>query len=263
MTLRASVVVAALSLAACSSTAPGPRNVGPTSDASTEDTTPHCSDTDVATDATLTNFSRALTRWFSSEWYPQQDLSTVIARSSLVAHGKLIGVTHGRKEFLGRGCTSIGVIDERAPCENNSDASDGVLYASYVNLIFRARSTLKGTLPSPDSPISIEFPWPNNAPLDALFSEAPLCSDAVLFAEEVPSAAEAAAPLIEAGILASDAVAPNLFQVSPYGFVVPAEDGEAVMPLLHNESLDTALVAPPAKPYMFNDLLKDVEEANP
>jgi hypothetical protein len=192
------------------------------------------------TEKQFVEFSYELTFWTSSIFVPPKNADEMASSSTFVLSGEFLAVTPGRKEFIGLGCDDIN-FDPAEPgsedevCQGNPNA---MIYASYVNLVVRPDKIAKGSLERPESNVHLESPWPNNVEIDKLTNAAPTGIRVIVIGDPVTDARELAKPLEEEGIVSPNSVADNLLMVPPWGFIIEALDGTAIMPFLQNQALN-------------------------
>jgi hypothetical protein len=169
------------------------------------------------TEEQIVSFSEQLTRWHDSTFEAPMNLEDMLDLIPLVVTGELVDVRSGRKEYLGP-----------------DGASDGVLYASYVNLVVQPARVLKGEVEDSDLSIYVEQPWPNNLDIDELRKDAPVGVRVILLAEAVSGAQDSARKLEKEGI-DQPSIPDNLVGVPAYGLIIDGVDGSALLPLLRNK----------------------------
>jgi hypothetical protein len=180
-----------------------------------------------------------------------------VERPTFIATGTLIGVEDGRKSYHGEVCDWVGA-DEREPPPDPCP-SWIPSFGSFINLVIRTDSVLRGEVAIPGEDLRVELRWPNNLPLDGLVASAPLGARLLLLSHWVENAQEEAAPLEEAGILAPGSVADNLLTYQPYG--VAFEDAEGlVSDAFYGEELALLLDAGGGA-VRFDDLVSAVSAA--
>jgi len=103
--------------------------------------------------------------------------------------------------------------------EPDADGFLGLLTSSSGGDISPPRSLdlLLGELSIEGESLLVEFPWPNNLPLDQLRATAPIGTELIVLAQNHRTAATLSGDLIEQGL--SRPIAPNLVQVTPWGMV--------------------------------------------
>jgi hypothetical protein len=116
--------------------------------------------------------------------------------------------------------------------EHEGDARLGVRgrtiasYRSYADLVVHPSEIIKGRLQVPTSPVHVELPWPNNAPIDELARAVPKGSRIIIVGRGVETARSDAVELaVHGGPTA--VIADNLVSVPAFGLVVETQRGAA------------------------------------
>jgi len=170
------------------------------------------SDPLLGTEADVAVFYSLLTKFTAGDPQYPTNPADVYELFDLVFVGEVVGFSDGRREQLG--------IDPD---------TEEPFTARFVNVEVNVVETFQNRSLDGFQKVSVEFGWPRNLDIEKLMRATPVGVRVIVLAKPVDMdfVVATSRPLIEAGLLDTDAIANNLVVAAPYGFILESPDADS------------------------------------